>query len=224
MENEIPRPDLLHVLSLEDSDIDFELIIEQLINTGLQIDLSRAVTEIEFTSFIRNNNYDIILADYNLPQFDAFGALKLCQEFCHITKKFSTSFQQKNINISLPETPENSKYMLFTDEVLLGKIFHQLIDNALKFSSNGTIFIGCEKQKDEHHFFVKDTGIGISEEYKSRIFGNFEQEDFANTRKYEGTGIGLSIVKGLVELLGGKIGLESEKGKGSTFYFSIPIE
>lgn len=94
----------------------------------------------------------------------------------------------------------------------------------MKFSSNGTIFIGCEKHKNEHHFFVKDTGIGISEEYKSRIFGNFEQEDFANSRKYEGTGIGLSIVKGSVELLGGKIGLESEKGKGSTFYFSIPIE
>lgn len=94
----------------------------------------------------------------------------------------------------------------------------------MKFTTSGTITIGCEKQKDEHHFFVKDTGIGISEEYKSRIFGNFEQEDFASTRKYEGTGIGLSIVKRSVELLGGKIGLESEKGKGSTFYFSIPIE
>jgi len=94
----------------------------------------------------------------------------------------------------------------------------------VKFTNRGTITIGCEKHKSEHHFFVKDSGIGISEEYKSRIFSNFEQEDFASTRKYEGTGIGLSIVKGSVELLGEKIWMESEKGIGSTFYFSIPIE
>ena len=138
-----------------------------------------------------------------------------------ISEKFRLSCQQKNIVISIPE---NRKHSINTDEELLGKIFHQLIDNAVKFTSNGTITIGCEVHIDTHHFFVKDTGIGISEEYKNRIFSNFEQEDFDTTRKYEGTGIGLSIAKGLVETLGGKIWLESKKGNGSTFYFSIPIE
>ncbi len=138
---------------------------------------------------------------------------------CRMNEKFKFSCQQKNISISMPE---NTKQTILTDEDLLTKIFHQLIDNAVKFTSHGTITIGHKKHKNEYHFFVKDTGIGISEEYKSRIFGNFEQEDFATTRKYEGTGIGLSIAKGFIELLGGKMWLESEKGKGSTFYFSIP--
>jgi PAS domain S-box-containing protein len=145
----------------------------------------------------------------------------LSQLFGRIKEKFTISCQQKKLSISLPE---KTKQTLYTDEDLLTKIFHQLIDNAVKFTSQGKITVGFEKYKNEYHFFVKDTGIGISEEYKSRIFGNFEQEDFATTRKYEGTGIGLAIAKGLIELLAGKMWLESEKGKGSTFYFSIPIE
>ena len=124
----------------------------------------------------------------------------------------------------MPEILRTNEKKLITDDNLLRKIFHQLIDNAVKFTSNGTITIGAEKTETEFQFFVKDTGIGISNEGKSRIFGNFEQEDFASTRKFEGAGIGLSIAKGLVELLGGKIWLDSEKGKGSTFYFTIPIE
>ncbi|MEI8114244.1 MAG: PAS domain S-box protein [Bacteroidia bacterium] len=140
--------------------------------------------------------------------------------FGRMNEKFKISCQQKKNTISMPE---KTKQSILTDENLLTKILHQLIDNAVKFTSHGTITIGHKKHKNEYHFFVKDTGIGISEEYKSRIFGNFEQEDFATTRKYEGTGIGLSIAKGFIELLGGKMWMESEKGKGSTFYFSIPI-
>jgi PAS domain S-box-containing protein len=82
MDKEKLKPTMLQVLSLEDSDIDFELIGEQLINAGFQVEISRAETEIDFTLSIRNNFYDIILADYMLPQFDAFRALKLCQEYC----------------------------------------------------------------------------------------------------------------------------------------------
>jgi PAS domain S-box-containing protein len=82
MGSESLKTTLLHILSLEDSDIDFELITEQLINAGFQIDISRVMTEPEFTISIRNNVYDIILADYNLPQFDAFKALELCLKFC----------------------------------------------------------------------------------------------------------------------------------------------
>ncbi|HPR85120.1 MAG TPA: response regulator, partial [Prolixibacteraceae bacterium] len=75
---------------------------------------------------------------------------------------------------------------------------------------------------NELHFFVKDTGIGISEEKKAQVFDSFIQEDNAITRKYEGNGLGLTIAKGLVELLNGKIWMSSEKGLGSIFYFSIP--
>ena len=75
-------PELLNVLSLEDSDQDFEIINGQLIHAGYNLVLSRAETENEFTSLICNNNYDIILADYKLPQFDAFEALNLCNKHC----------------------------------------------------------------------------------------------------------------------------------------------
>lgn len=147
----------------------------------------------------------------------------LCDLISSISEKFSMSCEQKNIKIYTPENTTNTQHKIFTDEELLGKIFYQLIDNAVKFTSHGTITVGCEKNKNDYHFFVKDSGIGISEEHKSRIFDNFEQEDFASTRKYEGSGIGLSIAKGFVELLGGRICLDSEKGKGSTFYFTLPI-
>jgi PAS domain S-box-containing protein len=141
-----------------------------------------------------------------------------------ISENFNVACKQKNIFISIQNINLEKGYTIFTDEDLLSKIFHQLIDNAVKFTTNGPISIGCEKIGNELHCFVKDSGIGISNEHKSRIFVNFEQEDCANTRKYEGTGIGLSIAKGLTELLGGKIWLDSEKGLGTTFYFSLPIE
>lgn len=174
--------------------------------------LLNTVTNIMDISLLTSGNQKIVKEE-----------VELCELIDHIGENFRQYCQQKNIIISWPETPENSKYRILTDQELISKIFYQLIDNAVKFTSHGTITVGCEEHKNELHFFVKDSGIGISEEYKSRIFGNFEQEDYAITRKFEGTGIGLSIVKKSVELLGGKIWMDSEKGKGSTFYFSIPV-
>jgi PAS domain S-box-containing protein len=146
----------------------------------------------------------------------------LCDLVSGVSEEFSISCQNKNTTIFIQENSFKCANKILTDENLLRKVFYQIIDNAVKFTSNGTITIGCRKNENELHFFVKDSGIGISNENKSRIFGNFEQEDDTNTRKYEGTGIGLSISKGFVELLGGKIWVESEKGKGSTFWFSLP--
>ncbi|MCX6159762.1 MAG: response regulator, partial [Ignavibacteriae bacterium] len=71
-------------------------------------------------------------------------------------------------------------------------------------------------------FFVRDTGVGIKPTVRNRIFDNFMQEEISSTRGHEGSGLGLSIAKGLLELLGGQIGLESVKGEGSTFFFTIP--
>lgn len=73
-------------------------------------------------------------------------------------------------------------------------------------------------------FFVRDTGIGIAEEAKKYVFDSFMQEDFSSTRMYEGSGLGLSIVKGIVTLLGGEVSLHSVKGEGTTMNFTIPVE
>jgi signal transduction histidine kinase len=111
---------------------------------------------------------------------------------------------------------------VLADKERLHQIFNNLISNALKFTSEGFIEIGYKPLGDMVEFHVKDTGIGISPVFYDKIFERFRQVEAEKTRKYGGNGLGLSITKNLVELMGGKIWLESEEGKGSTFYFTLP--
>ena len=97
------------------------------------------------------------------------------------------------------------------------------MDNALKFTTSGSIIVGCKRKGNDFVFSVQDTGKGISKEGISLIFNSFSQEDNSYTRGYEGCGLGLSIASGLVDLLGGSIWVESTVGVGSTFFFTIPI-
>ncbi len=140
----------------------------------------------------------------------------------NIIDKFEDQCISKNISLTF-QTPSNEEEInVYTDSDLLSKILHQLIDNAVKFTMEGSVTVGYTATKNSLQFFVKDTGIGITDENKDQIFDNFIQEDIESTRKYEGSGLGLSIAKGFLTLLGGKIWMESEKGKGSVFSFSIP--
>lgn len=122
-------------------------------------------------------------------------------------------------------TPEDSSILEFTtDTIRLQQIFINLIENSIKFTSNGSVTIGYEITGTKLQFFVKDTGIGIAEDKQKIIFDRFRQADLnVKTRKYGGTGLGLAICKSLVELLGGEIWMKSEESKGSSFYFSLPI-
>lgn len=112
----------------------------------------------------------------------------------------------------------------FTDFTKLKHIFLSLLNNALKFTPEGFIRFGIYPSEDKNKliFFVKDSGIGIPKEKHKIIFDRFQIGDDTLTRKYSGIGVGLYISKKLITILGGKIWLESELGKGSTFYFSIP--
>jgi len=139
-----------------------------------------------------------------------------------VISRFKDSCDAKNIVLSTVSPALEPTFRLYTDNELLSKILQQLIDNAVKFTHQGSITVGYEKAENDLHFFVKDTGVGISEKSLNQIFDSFIQEDGATTRRYEGSGLGLSIAKGFIGLLGGKIWLDSEKGKGSTFHFSIP--
>ena len=98
------------------------------------------------------------------------------------------------------------------------------INNAIKFTKNGQIDFGYTLKEKFLEFYVQDTGIGISQEYHTRIFDRFFQVDNAASRQYSGTGLGLSICKGYVQLLGGTIKVESESGKGTLFKFTIPYQ
>ncbi len=113
---------------------------------------------------------------------------------------------------------------IITDEFLLIKIIRHFIDNAVKFTKAGSITIGYELKSGYHQFSVSDTGTGIPKEFLAVIFDIFRQVDLSASRIYEGSGLGLSIAKGFVKLLGGEVVVESEINKGSTFAFTIPVE
>ena len=119
---------------------------------------------------------------------------------------------------------------LIGDASRMRQMLVNLVGNALKFTEHGKVAVEIEKEltSSEHtvslHFRVRDTGIGISAEQQAMVFGAFTQADSSTTRKYGGTGLGLAITTRLVDLMGGKIWLESELGAGSVFHFTIPFE
>ena len=141
-----------------------------------------------------------------------------------IFNKFQPYSAEKNVamRLNLPEV--NDGFTILTDGDLLQKILEHLLDNAVKFTHKGEIVFGFAVRADNLDFFVKDTGIGVSKDAQTRIFENFMQEEISDTRGYQGSGLGLSIATGLVRLLGGETRMESEKGAGSTFSFTIPYK
>ena len=117
------------------------------------------------------------------------------------------------------------------DELRLRQVLTNLVSNAIKFTKEGSVFIRIECLNVEPATVkrvicctVSDTGIGIPQDKQERVFNNFEQVDGSASRKYEGTGLGLAISKQLVNLMGGRIWLESRVGKGSVFHFTVELE
>jgi signal transduction histidine kinase len=123
------------------------------------------------------------------------------------------------------ETPDNGQaFIIETDPLRLKQVLSNLINNAIKFTEKGSVKFGFrESHENKLFFFVEDTGIGIIPEKHEAIFYRFMQADMSDEEK-NGTGLGLAIAHNIVKILGGKLELESYPGKGSTFYFSLPIK
>lgn len=139
-----------------------------------------------------------------------------------IKNEFIDSITAKGLAIKLIKFEGNHEVVINTDPNLFQKIFAHLLNNAVKFTNNGTITVGYSIKGSAIELFVKDTGIGIEKDAQERIFENFMQADYSDIRAHEGNGLGLSIVKGLLKLLGGEIRLESVIGEGSTFFILLP--
>ncbi len=134
--------------------------------------------------------------------------------------------REKRLEISVSCNLKEEDNLIYADRVRLRQVMINLINNAVKFTAKGTVEFGCSRQSpDAFLFFVKDTGPGIPKEYHDRIFERFTQGDaFFIHEKQAGTGLGLSISKGVVDIMGGRIWVESSPGAGATFYFTVPSE
>lgn len=164
-------------------------------------------------AMIASGTMEVIEAPFKLSHLDSTIAFL-----------FKTKANEKHIDFHVELDKKDSQIEIFTDEKLLIKVFNILIDNAVKFTEKGKIYIGSNVKSESIEFYVQDTGKGIHPEQLDAIFDYFTQEDYSMTRDYEGSGLGLSIAKGIVKLLGGKIWVQSKIQEGSTFYFSIPCE
>jgi PAS domain S-box-containing protein len=137
--------------------------------------------------------------------------------------EFQTEAAKKNLLLTYHTVLPDKTSLINFDENKLRKILSKLIDNAVKFSEVGGVQFGYEIKDSVIEFYVKDSGIGIDKEHQDIIFERFRQLEDSYTRRYGGSGLGLSIAKSFVEFLGGKIWVNSELEKGSTFIFSIPF-
>lgn len=141
---------------------------------------------------------------------------------------FKKEAQLKGIHLSYSNALPLDEAIVNTDSEKVYAILTNLVKNAIKFSIQGSIEFGYNLKKDSEHseleFYVKDTGVGIPKERLEVIFERFVQADTKDKMALQGAGLGLSISKAYVEMLGGKIWVKSKKGTGSTFYFTLPYQ
>ena len=129
---------------------------------------------------------------------------------------------KNNVNLYTGKTLKEAKAIIETDKVKFTQILNNLLNNAIKFTHEGYIKFGYTLKDNMLEFYVKDSGIGISPDQQNIIFDRFQQARQKDMFNNSGTGLGLAIAKAYIEILGGKIWVKSEPGKGSAFYFTLP--
>jgi PAS domain S-box-containing protein len=197
----------------------------------------------EYISIVNKSAYRLMNTINDIVEISQIqaGQMKLSVSETNIRKltsgvyaQFKSDAESNGLGFYIKnDLPGNIEH-IYTDSIKLNAILSILIGNAIKFTKTGAIQFGirfaekvgkngASSQPTDLEFFVKDTGIGIPKDKQHLIFERFMQVDSSNTRQYEGSGLGLSIAKAYVEMLEGKIWVESEEGDGATFYFSIPF-
>jgi len=140
---------------------------------------------------------------------------------------FNQEASEKGLHLTCNKGISDKNLIIRSDEQKLNSVLTNLVKNAIKYTQEGSVEFGytlVSKNKSEMlQFFVKDTGIGIPKDRQEAVFNRFEQADIDDRNAYEGSGLGLTIAKNLVEMLGGEIWLESDAGTGSTFFFTLPF-
>lgn len=155
------------------------------------------------------------------PKLDEIDINNLLSEYFEF---FKLEANKKGIKLSCDTADKDQHTTVKADEMMLNSILTNLIKNAIKYTEQGSINFGYEIQNNEIKFYVKDTGIGISKNEQKVIFDRFRQSKHSSSKIYEGSGLGLAISKAYVEMMNGKIWMESNKEQGSTFNFNLPFK
>lgn len=169
---------------------------------------------------------DFSKLDANKLELENVG-LNLKDIVDNVTRLMSKSAEGKGLRFSAVIDP-NVRLAGRGDPTRLRQVLTNLVSNSIKFTERGSVTVQVSKRNEtrthtELLFVVKDTGIGISPEAQGKLFREFSQADTSTTRTFGGTGLGLSICKRIIELMGGQIGVKSEPGKGSAFWFTVPL-
>ena len=174
---------------------------------------------------IINDIIDISKIEAGLMKLD-INESNINEHIEYIYTFFKPEAESKGMDLSFKNPLPAKESIINTDSEKLNAILANLVKNSIKYTEEGSIELGYNLKTDtkpgELEFYVKDTGIGIPKDRQKAIFDRFVQADIANQKANQGAGLGLAITKAYVEMLGGKIRVESEEDKGSTFYFTLP--
>ncbi|MDG4484017.1 response regulator [Xanthomonas vesicatoria] len=184
--------------------------------TGSSLQLLRIVDDILDYSKLEANKLELEITTFNLREL-LDGVVQLLQR----------TAESRQLRLGLDIEP-SVRLLVRGDPIRLRQVLGNLIGNAIKFTERGSIDIQLRRlgeTRAQHllRFQVRDTGIGIAPDQQARLFRSFAQADASTTRLYGGTGLGLAICKRIIDLMGGRIGVESEPGRGATFWFEIPL-
>src|ERR1017187_3747858 len=205
--------------------------------TGLLLDSELSSTQREFAETIRLSGDSLLTIINDILDFSKIEAGKLVFEMLDFDlvstvegalDMLAERARYKGIELAC-EIPPDMPRRLRGDPGRLRQVVTNLVGNGIKFTEKGEVVVRLSKESESDKdvvigFTVKDTGVGIAPENLSRLFRAFTQADSSTTRKFGGTGLGLAISKQLVEMMGGKIDVSSEPGKGSTFFFNVRLD
>jgi len=187
--------------------------IDIIVNSGNR--MLNIINDLIDISKIEAGQTDIIISEVNLNEQTEY-----------LYTFFKPEAEKKGLQLRFKNTLSNSLATIQSDREKIFAILTNIIKNAIKYTKKGSIEFGynlrINKDTEELEFYVKDTGIGIAQNKLEAIFERFVQADLSLASEYEGAGLGLAITKGYIELLGGRIWVESKVGQGSIFYFTIP--
>ncbi|MFH1120351.1 MAG: ATP-binding protein [Bacteroidota bacterium] len=189
----------------------------------------------QFVSIIHANSTKLLsLMDeiFEIAKIES-GLVQMQREPCHVNElvmSLVTFFNlekslsgKDNIQIRMHKPNKDTGFTIYTDPKIIRQTLFNLVENALKYTSEGSIEIGYElKEASKIEFYVRDTGIGFPQEKLDILFQRFRQADDSTTRQYGGIGLGLTLSQKFVELMEGEMRAESRPGSGSIFYVSLP--